>query len=279
MESEDNQVLTDNGDGGGALELEIGAGITGNTEYYAGDNDEDWLSQWWDHSTCLMSETETKPTRCRPSSSQGRMSFGPNSRKADSRAYCPDHIRRRIPVLQEEHMAIVDSGASWRIVGIHWLSRWSTFGESKGWQQRITANRRRFLFGDNRLNDPLVSALLNASVTDKEDVSHSCVLEVDIASADVPMLIPRHSLTKMSALIDFREPSLAILSKTVAPLILSTSGHIHLQMFKKTPIILNNSATDNIFVSAVVGNGEDLFEDDSTNAPNINGGFYRSPKY
>ena len=169
----------------------------------------------------------------------------------DVRSYFPDKLRRRVPTMELPHHAILDSGASWGIVGTPWLMRWSTCENQGELHRYISASRRRFRFGCHQSGASLGSLLIKDGVKNKESEYHSFLLEVDIVAADVPLLISRTSLPRMSALVDFRHPSLTLLSKIAIPLNLSPGGHIAVQLFQRYPCLVKSSAVENISMNNV----------------------------
>ena len=111
-------------------------------------SEEAWLAQWWHHGVYLSTmegqemESEICMTDTEPKSTESLIE---------------DNVG---------YNGIIDSGASWSIVGEKWIQHWSNLRGEDRWKRCVAASIRKFRFGDIRVFDSMGSVLLNATVTD-----------------------------------------------------------------------------------------------------------------
>ena len=147
--------------------------------------DENWYDQWRGSEILLVSAA------------------GPPAQNIGVKeSYRPDVSASRVPSRFAKFFGIVDSGASWSIVGSSWLSRWYTKKDGD-WRLKTPSSTRRFRFGDHRAMPSLGSVIISSSTTDVESNRIPITIEVDVVEGDLPLPIPRRSLAKMSTCLDF----------------------------------------------------------------------------
>ena len=147
--------------------------------------DDNWYGQWWGSEIMLVSAA------------------GPPAQNIRAKeSYRPDVSASRVPSRFAKFFGIVDSGASWSIVGSSWLSRWYTKKDGD-WRLKTPSSTRRFRFGDHRAMPSLGSVIISSSTTDVESNRIPITIEVDVVEGDLPLPIPRRSLAKMSTCLDF----------------------------------------------------------------------------
>ena len=96
------------------------------------------------------------------------------------------------------------------------------------------------------------AVMLNAKIRSMSDVWIPFVIAVDIVECSIPLLISRRSLVAMSAIIvNFSKNEMSIGELGVAKALISTSGHLALNLVPLRPPLIKASGSDKVFWSQV----------------------------
>ena len=208
-----------------------------------------WLSQWREHGiwmseTCESPRPKAVPIGGRPT-------------------YLPDRDIVRLGATAPEYLAIIDSGASWSVVGTEWLSRRTPAGKKGEREKCAQISHRNFRFGNSEVFPSLGRIALNAQVFDKADRPIPFGLKVDAIGWGVPLLISRHIFGLVQDRIDFVTSDISILKGIVLSSKLSPGGHLWLKLQAGVPTVIRNSQISNVFACSST-ESNDMEEDEGS---------------
>ena len=134
--------------------------------------------------------------------------------------------------------AILDTGAAISVCGVNWLKKFET--ESSIRCKRENVGERNFTFGDS------TSVMSKSIAYIPTDIFGVKVTEfaVYVLDVNIPLLLSRHLLSQMGAVIDFERDQLRVSGKTTT-LHLTETGHVTIDLNRKhsPTTLLTNSCS------------------------------------
>ena len=140
---------------------------------------------------------------------------------------------------------ILDSGASTTVTGTAWMREWE-----KSYGYNLRKSTRAFRFGPGEPVKSIGQTTIFADIAViKEDQSVGriqCAIDVEIVPREVPFLVSRSSLCRMSAMIDFENDTLISKERGSLKLDINDANHYVVRL---TPSIATDEHARNIWLA------------------------------
>ena len=147
-------------------------------------------------------------------------------------------------------MAILDSGCSKTVCGKKWMSTYlDTLSVQDRKCVRRTESQNKFRFGDGRFFPSYGRVYIPIYIGSKQ-----ITLCTDTVSCDIPLLLSRETLQKLSTVINFKDNEVSMLGQSIS-IVLSDSGHYCLPLTREMNI--HNKHTDMILLNTNFGKDKD----------------------
>lgn len=121
--------------------------------------------------------------------------------------------------------AVLDSGCNTTVCGLDWYNSYIHSLDSTKFSQVIEVpSFTWFKFGDGVKVQSLKKVKLPCTIADKE-----CIVNVDVVSSDIPMLLGKTSMKKAKMQLDLASDMLSVFGKSIK-LSCATTGHYYLPL-------------------------------------------------
>ena len=172
--------------------------------------DTEWVDQWWE-GTYLVSEVASKTSSRRTMTTV----FPPSNPEEEKKA----------AAISAPYHALLDSGASYSVVGLPWIQEWCP-KDKELWKQRSISSFKQFRFGSGEIFSSLGSVLINAIAKSINGFPIRLVLMLGVIDFPIPLLLSRRSLARMRAKLDFSTNVIQIDKDVKISTFVSSGGHI-----------------------------------------------------
>ena len=161
------------------------------------------------------------------------------------------------------HHALLDSGASYSVVGLPLIRKWRRNDEEL-WKRCSVSSHKQFRFGSGEMFISLGSVLINAIATSLDGFPIRLVLMLDLIDSPAPLLLPRRCLARMRGKLDFSTNEIQIDSGVEIATFVSSGGHILLPIQPASVPLLKTCSSASIYS---VGNLDHSVDEEMIDSP------------